>query len=58
MQLAPVFVIFICAIVVFIASMLVSWLTYNLVEQPANHLGKRFKRSSRQVRISEAQPLT
>ena len=58
MHLAPIFVIFVCAIVVFIGSMLVSWLTYNLVEQPANQLGKRFKRSSREVLISEARPST
>ncbi len=58
MHLAPISVIFICATVVSIASMLVSWLTYNLVEQPANHLGKRFRRSSLRVLVSEAQPST
>ena len=58
MRLAPIFVIFTCAFVVFIVSMLISWVTYNIVEQPANDLGKRFKRTSRPMLISETQPST
>jgi peptidoglycan/LPS O-acetylase OafA/YrhL len=52
--ISPVLIIFIGPAVVFILSMLLAWLTYNVVEKPGNEIGKRFKGFSQRSRIVAA----
>jgi peptidoglycan/LPS O-acetylase OafA/YrhL len=52
--IAPIFIIAMCVIGVFIGSVLVAWLTYSFIEQPVNTFGKRFKGFSRLVLVAAA----
>ena len=53
-HITPIVIVLVCATVVFIFATLIAWLSYKLIEQPGNDLGKRFRAFSQPVPIIAA----